>query len=163
MLQVWFSGFSYDKQNKSDSYGEILRAGGKIHGRSERRTAFGGTGGRAFHRAEGKKEYGDTRKAAKKLKTISTFWKRLSSIFSGAFKIFINIYTKITEELMSYFAKYSDCKDKANPTDIVCNAAVEYGYSRTALEQRLKAKVWAMRYDRERLLRSSPCQQAQKP
>lgn len=37
--------------------------------------------------------------------------------------------------------KYSDCKDKANPTDIVCNAAVEYGYSRTALEQRLKAKV----------------------
>lgn len=40
-----------------------------------------------------------------------------------------------------YFAKYSDCKDKANPTDIVCNAAVEYGYSRTALEQRLKAKV----------------------
>lgn len=39
------------------------------------------------------------------------------------------------------FCKYSDCKDKANPTDIVCNAAVEYGYSRTALEQRLKAKV----------------------
>lgn len=32
-------------------------------------------------------------------------------------------------------------QNKANPTDIVCNAAVEYGYSRTALEQRLKAKV----------------------
>ena len=40
-----------------------------------------------------------------------------------------------------YFAKYSDCKDTANPVDIVCNAAVEYGYSRTTLEQRLKAKV----------------------
>ena len=40
-----------------------------------------------------------------------------------------------------YFAKYSDCKDTANLADIVCNAAVEYGYSRTALEQRLKAKV----------------------
>ena len=40
-----------------------------------------------------------------------------------------------------YFAKYSDCKDTANPADIVCTAAVEYGYSRTALEQRLKAKV----------------------
>ena len=34
-----------------------------------------------------------------------------------------------------YFAKYSDCKDTANPADIVCNAAVEYGYSRTTLEQ----------------------------
>ena len=28
-----------------------------------------------------------------------------------------------------------------NPTDTVCNAAVEYGYSRTTLEQRLKAKI----------------------
>ena len=35
------------------------------------------------------------------------------------------------------FAKYADCKDTANPMDIVCHA----GYSRTALEQRLKAKV----------------------
>lgn len=41
----------------------------------------------------------------------------------------------------SYFAKYSDCKGKTNPTDIVCNAAVEYGYSRTALERRLTAKI----------------------
>lgn len=40
-----------------------------------------------------------------------------------------------------YFAKYSECKDKADPTDTVCNAAVMYGYSRTAFEQRLKAKV----------------------
>lgn len=40
-----------------------------------------------------------------------------------------------------YFAKYSDCKGKADPTDTVCNAAVEYGYCRTALEQRLKAKI----------------------
>lgn len=39
-----------------------------------------------------------------------------------------------------YFAKYSDCKGKAEPTDTVCNAVVEYGYSRSALEQRLKAK-----------------------
>lgn len=40
-----------------------------------------------------------------------------------------------------YFAKYSECKGKVDPTDCVCNAAVEYGYSRTTLEQRLKAKV----------------------
>ena len=50
-------------------------------------------------------------------------------------------YEITTGQKRCYFAKYSDCKDKANPTDIVCNAAVEYGYSRTALEQRLKAKV----------------------
>lgn len=50
-------------------------------------------------------------------------------------------YETTTWQKRCYFAKYSDCKDKANPTDIVCNAAVEYGYSRTALEQRLKAKV----------------------
>lgn len=50
-------------------------------------------------------------------------------------------YETTTGQKRCYFAKYSDCKDKANPTDIVCNAAVEYGYSRTALEQRLKAKV----------------------
>lgn len=50
-------------------------------------------------------------------------------------------YETKTGQKRCYFAKYSDCKDKANPTDIVCNAAVEYGYSRTALEQRLKAKV----------------------
>lgn len=40
-----------------------------------------------------------------------------------------------------YFAKYADCKERDNPTDTICNAAVEYGYSRNALEQRLKAKV----------------------
>ena len=40
-----------------------------------------------------------------------------------------------------YFAKYSECKDKADLTDTVCNASVMYGYSRTAFEQRLKAKV----------------------
>lgn len=39
------------------------------------------------------------------------------------------------------FAKYSDCKGKVEPTDIVCNAVVEYGYSRSTLEQRLKAKI----------------------
>ena len=50
-------------------------------------------------------------------------------------------YETTTGQKRCYFAKYSDCKDKANPTDIVCNAAVEYGYSRTALEERLKAKV----------------------
>ena len=37
------------------SYGEVLRAGGKVHGRSERRTAIGGTEGRANYRAERKK------------------------------------------------------------------------------------------------------------
>lgn len=39
------------------------------------------------------------------------------------------------------FAKFSDCKGKADPTDTICNTAVEYGYSRNTLEQRLKAKV----------------------
>ena len=40
-----------------------------------------------------------------------------------------------------YFVKYADCKETSNPTDIVSNAAIIYGYSRTTLEQRLKAKV----------------------
>jgi len=40
-----------------------------------------------------------------------------------------------------YFAKYADCKDKSNPTDTICNAAVVYGYSRNTLEKRLKARV----------------------
>ena len=40
-----------------------------------------------------------------------------------------------------YFAKYSQCKGRNEPTDTVCNAAVLYGYSRTTFEQRLKAKV----------------------
>ena len=40
-----------------------------------------------------------------------------------------------------YFAKYADCKGKSDPSDVVCNAAVMYGYSRNALEKRLKAKV----------------------
>lgn len=40
-----------------------------------------------------------------------------------------------------YFAKYADCKGKSDPSDVVCNAAIMYGYSRNALEKRLKAKV----------------------
>ena len=40
-----------------------------------------------------------------------------------------------------YFAKYSECKGAATPADTACNAAVMYEYSRTAFEQRLKAKV----------------------
>lgn len=40
-----------------------------------------------------------------------------------------------------HFAKYADCKGKSDPSDVVCNAAVMYGYSRNALEKRLKAKV----------------------
>ena len=36
----------------------------KVHGRSERQTAFGGTGGRAAHCAEGKKNNGYTRKTS---------------------------------------------------------------------------------------------------
>lgn len=50
-------------------------------------------------------------------------------------------YETKTGQKRCYFAKYSDCKDKAKLTDIVCNTAMEYGYRRTALEQRLKAKV----------------------
>ena len=37
------------------SCGEVLRAGGKVHGRSERRTAIGGTEGRANTVQKGKK------------------------------------------------------------------------------------------------------------
>ncbi len=40
-----------------------------------------------------------------------------------------------------YFAKYADCKGKSDPSDVICNAAIMYGYSRNALEKRLKAKV----------------------
>lgn len=40
-----------------------------------------------------------------------------------------------------YFARYADCKGKNDVTDIMSNAAVMHGYSRTTLEQRLKAKV----------------------
>ena len=40
-----------------------------------------------------------------------------------------------------YFAKYADCKGKADPSDVVCNAAIMYGYSINALEKRLKAKA----------------------
>ena len=40
-----------------------------------------------------------------------------------------------------YFAKYADCKGKAEPSDRISNAAVVYGYSRTTLEDRLKANV----------------------
>ena len=39
-----------------------------------------------------------------------------------------------------YFAKYTDCKDSRNPSDIASNAAVLYGYSRNTLENRLKEK-----------------------
>ena len=54
-------------------------------------------------------------------------------------------YETKTGQKRCYFAKYSDCKDKANPTDIVCNAAVEYGYSRTALEQAWEVAMIAKR------------------
>ena len=40
-----------------------------------------------------------------------------------------------------YFAKFADCKGAVNPTDIVSNAAVMYGFSANTLENRLKAKV----------------------
>ena len=40
-----------------------------------------------------------------------------------------------------YFARYSDCKGRENPTDIVSNAAVVYGFAVNAFEKRLKAKV----------------------
>jgi len=39
-----------------------------------------------------------------------------------------------------YFAKYADCKGARNPSDIISNAAVVYGYSRNTLENRLKEK-----------------------
>jgi len=40
-----------------------------------------------------------------------------------------------------YFAKYSDCKGREYPTDVISNAAAVYGHSVNALENRLKAKV----------------------
>ncbi len=40
-----------------------------------------------------------------------------------------------------YFAKYADCKDAVNPTDIVSNAAIVYGLAMTSFEKRLNAKV----------------------
>ena len=40
-----------------------------------------------------------------------------------------------------YFVKYAECKETSNHTDIVSNAAITYGYSRTTLEARLKANV----------------------
>ena len=50
-------------------------------------------------------------------------------------------YETKTGSKRRYFVKYADCKETPNPTDIVSNAAIIYGYSRTTLEQRLKAKV----------------------
>ena len=50
-------------------------------------------------------------------------------------------YETKTGSKRRYFVKYADCKGTPNPTDIVSNAAVIYGYSRTPLEQRLKAHV----------------------
>lgn len=50
-------GFLYGRAG--GSYGEVLRAGGKVHGRSERRTAIGGTEGRANYRAEREEEQGN--------------------------------------------------------------------------------------------------------
>ena len=55
-------GQGFRRGRPSGTHGEILRAGGKVHGRSERWEA--GTGGRACHRAERKEEQGDTRKAS---------------------------------------------------------------------------------------------------
>ena len=40
-----------------------------------------------------------------------------------------------------YFAEYTECKGASNPTDIVNNLAVVYGYSINSLENRLKAKA----------------------
>ncbi|MBR0282436.1 MAG: group II intron reverse transcriptase/maturase [Oscillibacter sp.] len=40
-----------------------------------------------------------------------------------------------------YFVKYAECKGAANPTDIVSDAAFVHRYSRTTLEERLKAHV----------------------
>ena len=50
-------------------------------------------------------------------------------------------YETKTGRKRRYFVKYAECKETPNPTDIVSNAAVTYGYSRTTLEQRLKANV----------------------
>ena len=50
---------NFYEQPKNDNYGEVLRAGGKVHGRSERRTAIGGTEGRANYRAEREEEQGN--------------------------------------------------------------------------------------------------------
>ena len=75
--------------------------------------------------------------AAKHKCTISKIVKKFKS-GNGEWGI---PYETKTGTKRCYFAKYSDCKGKVNPTDTVCNAAVEYGYSRTTLEQRLKAKI----------------------
>jgi RNA-directed DNA polymerase len=75
--------------------------------------------------------------AAKHKCTISKIVKKFKS-GNGEWGI---PYETETGTKRCYFAKYSDCKGKVNPTDTVCNAAVEYGYSRTTLEQRLKAKI----------------------
>lgn len=40
-----------------------------------------------------------------------------------------------------YLAKYIDCKDDKNPSDIISNAAIIYGQSVTTLEKLLKAKI----------------------
>ena len=40
-----------------------------------------------------------------------------------------------------YFAKYAECKETQTPTDIISNAAIDYRYTRTTLEERLKAGV----------------------
>lgn len=40
-----------------------------------------------------------------------------------------------------YFVDYSKCKSNKNPTDNICNAAVKYRYSRSSIEERLKANI----------------------
>ena len=40
-----------------------------------------------------------------------------------------------------YFAKYSDCKDAWNPSDLISNAVVRFAYTTTAFEKRLSARV----------------------
>ena len=53
------------------SYGEILRAGGKVHGRSERQTAFGGTERQSRPPCRKGKEHGYTRKTSGPAKSSS--------------------------------------------------------------------------------------------
>ena len=45
------------------THGKILRAGGEVHGKSERHAGGSGTDRRAVPRAESRKEHGKTRKA----------------------------------------------------------------------------------------------------
>jgi group II intron reverse transcriptase/maturase len=70
----------------------------------------------------------------------SSISKVLAMFKDGQGKWGITYETK-TGTKRRYFAKYTDCKGASNPTDIVNNSAVVYGYSVNTLENRLKAKV----------------------